>query len=825
MRPLGQLEKSGLRLRSAFTNRPVFSSAAILVLMWLGLSATAVSQAGIDPADETAKPSSSRRNPSDADNDSTIPVIRNRDFDPDLVDKSAKQNSRRRDSNDGVISDQQQAVANSIRDRTTREPLTEFQRAVSETLGERLPIFGRELFSQVPSTFAPLDRVPVSGNYVIGPGDVLVIHAWGRIDVDYSATVDRSGNISVPRVGTISVAGVQYKDLKDHLRSAFGLIYKNFELSVSISQLRSIQVFVVGQARRPGTYTVSSLSSLVNALFASGGPAANGSMRRIQLKRDSVVVTQFDVYDFLLNGDKSKDVQLLQGDVIYIPPAGPLFAVAGSVKSPAIYELKDETTLGQATEFAGGFSEFADGDVATIERVEGHRARIVITVPLDATGFRQTIVGGDVIRLRQISPRFENAITLRGNVAWPGRYPWRTGMRLSDLITSKESLVTPDYWRKQNELVAITTPNQLDEFRSLEPDKDRAHTLTISNDLALNPRGKIGSGSHVSTEQLKTEVRRSGAEINWDYAVIQRLQANDLSTRLLPFNLGKAVAGDPNENLILEAGDVITVFSQADLSVPVGRRSKFVRLEGEFVAAGVYKVEPGESLRQVIERAGGLTPDAYIFGAEFNREATKEQQKKSLERYIADLQQEVDRSIAKQASAAQGSSADAATALQAQMRMIDRLRNVEPNGRIVLRMKSNADLQDIPDMPLEDGDRFYVPSRSKTVLVAGSVYQDGAQLYDKSLRVRDYLRYAGGPNRNADNSKIFVLRADGSVINKDQSGKFFGGSFGELKVMPGDTVVVPQAVDKGRFLRELKDWTQIISQFGISAAAIRVLSN
>jgi protein involved in polysaccharide export with SLBB domain len=232
------------------------------------------------------------------------------------------------------------------------EPPTEFQEFVTSSVGHRLPIYGHNLFDRVPTTFAPVDRIPVTADYVIGPGDEILIRAWGQIDLNGKLVVDRAGEVFLPKVGTLSVAGLKYQQLAEYFKTAIGRVFRNFDLTVSLGQLRSIQVFVVGRARRPGSYTVSSLCTLVNALFASGGPSTSGSMRHIQLKRDGRVITEFDLYDLLLQGDKSKDVQLLPGDVIYIPPTGPSIAIAGSVNMPAIYELRDGTSLGGAVEMA-----------------------------------------------------------------------------------------------------------------------------------------------------------------------------------------------------------------------------------------------------------------------------------------------------------------------------------------------------------------------------------------------------------------------------------------------------------------------------------------
>src|SRR5262249_15861423 len=249
--------------------------------------------------------------------------------------------------------------------------------------GIRLDIFGHNLFERVPSTFAPLDRVQVTPDYIIGPGDELVVRAWGQINVDVRRVVDRSGAIYIPKVGVFNVAGVRYEQMDSYLNAEMGRILQHFQLNVTMGRLRSIDVFVVGQVRRPGTYTISSLSSLIDALFASGGPSKRGSMRRIQVKRDGKIVTTFDLYDLMVMGDKSKDVKLMPGDVIYVPPVGPLVALAGSVNIPGVYELRDNAAMGEVIGYAGGLSNTAAGEHAVVERIDSQHVRKAEEFSLD----------------------------------------------------------------------------------------------------------------------------------------------------------------------------------------------------------------------------------------------------------------------------------------------------------------------------------------------------------------------------------------------------------------------------------------------------------
>jgi len=751
------------------------------------------------------------------------------------------------------------------------EPDIEFQQFVASSLGYRLPIFGQNLFENVPSTFAPLDYVPVTPDYLIGPGDELVVRAWGQIDINnYRTQVDRAGSIYIPTVGAISVAGLRYDHLNDYLKQAIGRYYKNFDLDVSLGRLRSIQVFVVGQVRRPGSYTVSSLSTLVNAVFASGGPSKRGSMRNIQLKRSGRNITSFDFYDLIGKGDKTKDAQLLPGDVIYVPAVGRLIAMAGSVNVPAIYELKDHETLGDVIGYAGGLATTAAGQQAIIERIDQHQLREADQFPLSADGFKRELQDGDIVRFLHISPRFENAVTLRGNVAVPGRYPWHEGMRVKDLIPNREFLVTEEYWKRQNRLgvnpgMESFQPEDETTQPSSEPTPSSPSPTSSGTSNAVpgvggtpsgtptgygntqgganvvNPRavgatavgatrssqtGVLGDqdlaqrvgrveAQRIKQEELKNQIKRSTAEINWEYAVIQRLDPDKLTSYLLPFHLGRAIAGD-DQNLLLQPGDVITIFSQADMQVPIAQQSKFVRLEGEFSGAGIYQVQPGETLRHFVDRVTHFTPQAYLFGSEFTRESVREDQQRRLDEYVTGLQRTVE--------STQAVSPEDQVRLATQRQLVERMRRLRSTGRIVLELKPNASsLHDFPDMVLEDGDRLFVPFRPATVSVVGAVYNNNAFLFKPGKTVSDYLRLAGGVNRDGDKRHAFVLQANGATISNSAHSNLLVNKFNDLRLMPGDTIVIPEKLDRGAVLRGFKDWSQVFGQFALGAAGIAVL--
>ena len=745
------------------------------------------------------------------------------------------------------------------------EERSEFQDFLIASTGRVLPIFGRNLFDDVPSTFAPVENVPVTPDYAIGPGDELYIRAWGSVDIDYRATVDRNGTIAIPRVGVISVAGIRYQDLTAYIKNAVSRVFRGFELSVTMGQLRSIQIFVVGQARRPGSYTVGSLSTLVNAVFAAGGPSNRGSMRSVQLKRGNKTVADLDLYELLVYGDKSKDVQLLPGDVIYFAPVGSLAAVSGSVNTSAIFELKGDATLTKLLEWSGGLTSTAQARVATIERIDARRTRVVNQFSLDAAGLGQPIRDGDLVTVLPILPKFENAVTLRGNVAFPLRYPHKPGMRVKDLIPEREALIRPDYYLRKNLATRVEATGEA--RRSMVPQQPGAypqqhqpgafsqqqpgafsqqqpgalsqqqpgafsqqqpgtfpqqqHPLSPQQPWLAQER-RLGRGE--GEDRIRTQVKNLLDEINWDYAVVERLNQTDLSTQLLPFNLGRAILqGDPAHNLLLEPGDTVTVFSKTDINVPQLKQTRLVRLEGEFVHSGVYQAQPGETLRQLVARAGGMTPAAYIFGSEFTRESTRKSQESQYQETLNRLEREAESALVAQSRSVISSEEAQALPAQAAARrsLIARLRELKPTGRIVLEVPPDGRAADLPDIPLEDGDRLYVPSPPSMVNVFGAVYTESSFLYRPEKRVNDYLTQAGGATRRGDTSQLFVLRADGSVAGSSRG--WFGTQLSSSSIMPGDTIVVPEDFERTTWTKDIKDWTQILYQFGLGAAALKVI--
>lgn len=776
--------------------------------------------------------------------------------------------------------------------KTPPEPLTEFQKFAASATGQILPIFGADLFRQVPSTFAPVDLAPVPANYIIGPGDELRIRVWGQIALQANLRVDRSGEIYLPHIGPVHVAGLAFSELSSQLQKAVATQFRNFQLTVDLGQIRAIQIYTSGQARHPGLYTVSGLSSLLDALFASGGPSVRGSLRRIELQRNGKLVSQFDLYSLLTTGDKSKDARLESGDVIFIPPVGPQVAITGSVRSPGIYELKPGEALNDLLRDAGGASAVAAASHVSIGRIVNHRDLRSMDVSFDDSGLATPLADGDLVHVYSIMPRFQETVTLRGNVANPGKFGWHAGMHISELIPDKESLLTRSYWWRRAQL-GLPTPD-FEPARGFARLRQPSEPLGLSSALRPNPEyrdqqygqmapGGTGDSSNGFLQQQedgvaqegdaqgsypnqsqrgeaaaptaqnsslaqqqyspnqpgaqspdgvplrpKTEVRFLAPDIDWDYAAVERMDRDTLKTQVIPFDLGRLVLQhDNSQDLELQPGDVVTIFSEADIRLPIAQQSKMIKLEGEFVHAGSYTAQPGETLKQLIQRAGGLTDHAYLYGSEFRRESTRQIQQTRIDEYVRNLEMQIERGTLASAASAASTAQDIATAAAArnsEQEIIAQLRGIRATGRMVLEFKPDSTGTDeIPDVALENGDTFIVPSRPSNVNVIGAVYDQNSFLFNPTRTVGSYLHLAGGPNRSADAKHEFIIRADGEVLSKESASGMWTNSFNSLHLNAGDTIIVPEKTFKPSALRGVLDWSQVFSQFALGAAAISIL--
>jgi protein involved in polysaccharide export with SLBB domain len=759
-------------------------------------------------------------------------------------------------------------------------PPNEFQKYVLQTTGQSLTLFGSEFFENLSNNNGQFSRSPVSDDYVLGAGDQLLIRVWGSTSLEATVTIDRQGSIAFPKLGTLRLAGVKAGQLDAVMKSFFNKFFKDIEVGVSVGKLRKITIFVVGQARNPGSYSFTGQSTLTTALFASGGPNSSGSLRSLQVIRQGKSVAEFDLYNFLGKGDKSQDIKLQDGDVVFYPKAIGYMAVIGKINTPSIYEVKVvNDTLDYFITLAGGLPVSADPRRATLDRIQpgADQPRTIESVSLLNAGLQTKVKNGDILTVAASLTEIASAVTLRGSVAQPARLPWSPGMRVSDVIDKKSLLLTPESIRKQNEVLfdifekertarsRARVPADLAAERVLlmgrndiEPDRNQQNLFSPNGPLSplggsrqneqqapkSNDPGKSTELTDrdvaiallgkpvISENSLADRIGQLNEQINLDYAVVERFSRETLQVSLLPFNLGKMLMFPKGQDdLVLEAGDIITVFSSKEIQIPTSRQKAFVKIEGEVNNPGIYPVGPSDTLKSLIEKAGGTTQEAYLFATGLFREEVKKSQQRNMEKLLRKMESESSAAVA-QITQSGGASADPAalqakvqSVQQAQRQSLERFRMLKPEGRISLSIKPslNVSVENFPSLRLENGDRINIPPRPDFIQVFGSVNTESALVYKPGLSVKDYISIAG-VGGSADLNGAILVRADGSAMTNQS---YWSNDVLSAQVLPGDTIVMPEKFDResglSQIVRNAKDFTQVLYQLGLGAAAIKTL--
>ncbi|MGH8249566.1 MAG: SLBB domain-containing protein [Steroidobacteraceae bacterium] len=748
------------------------------------------------------------------------------------------------------------------RRRLSVEPLlSEFKveiiRLPLERTGEdALKPFGYELFAGIPSTFAPATDVPVPADYVIGPGDQIRVQLFGGVNQGYLLTVGRDGQINFPRLGPIDVAGQTFLQMRGNLEERVARQMIGTNASVTVGETRSIRIFVLGDAYQPGSYTVSGLSTITNALFVSGGVTEIGSLRNIQLKRSGRLIGELDLYDLLLHGDTSDDSRLLPGDVIFIPPVGKTVAVAGEVRRPAIYEINGETTAQQLVTLAGGLTPQADPAIGRLERTDEQRQRVMLDVDLTrADPIASTLASGDVLRVLPIRTVLENSVLLQGHLHRPGAVQYRPGMRISDVIRSLDELrpqADPHYVLIRRELPpdrrvvvlsadlgrALMAPGSEDDVE-VAP-RDRIHVfdresgrdrvvaplieqLQLQSQLS-QPTQVVGVGGRVKAPgqyplepgmRVSDLIRAGGSLEDAAYGGEAELTRHRVvegeyrQSELLVVNLAAVLRGDTSADVELQSYDFLNV-----KELPQWSQSEEIEIVGEVRFPGKYPVRRGEMLSSVLKRAGGLTDLAFPEGSIYLREELREKEQQRIEQLATRLQSDI-AVLALQATQDRSQSSQALTVGQS---LLNELRNTKAVGRLVF------DLEEVIanepgsrwDIGLKDGDRILIPRRAQEVTVLGEVNTITSHLHRQGLTREDYIDLSGGTTQKADERRTYVVRADGSVVT--DRGGWFGRSASEIRA--GDSIVVPLDAER---MRPLALWTavaQIIYPLAIAAAAV-----
>jgi polysaccharide export outer membrane protein len=730
---------------------------------------------------------------------------------------------------------------------------------VDKTGVEALKPFGYELFEQTPSTFSPVTDIPVPADYVIGPGDELRVQLFGGQNRNLPLTVSRDGTVNFPELGPISVGGMRYSAAKATIESRVTQQMIGVRANVAMGETRAIRVFVLGEARQPGSYTVSGLATMTSALFASGGVKPIGSLRDIQLKRQGAIVRRFDLYDLLIKGDTADDAKLQPGDVIFIPPVGPVVSVEGEVKRPAIYELRNETTLESVLQMAGGFTTQADPGRSSLTRIDDQFQRVVVGVDFRTEAGRgQRVRNADALRIARLRPQLDSGVTLQGFVHRPGPLAWRDGLRLTDVIGSIDELqpnadshyvlvrreVGPDRHVEvlSADLVAALQERGGPEDLLLKPrDQITVFDLAPGRERIIKPlldELRLQSGLSRPTEVVRVEGR---IKVPGEYPLEPGMTISDLlraggnldaaafggkaelvryeitsdgarQTEVIDVDLSSVRAGNLSADVLLRPYDYLLIKEAPDWT-----DQESVTLTGEVRFPGRYPIRRGETLFEVIQRAGGLTSRAFVRGSAFTRGYLRENERE-LKESLAERMRSDLASLALQAAAANQSGASQA-ALAAGQGVLDELNRTQPVGRMVIDLPGliAAGAGSSKDIALRDGDLLVVPQQRQEVTVIGEVQNPSSRLFSEGFRRDDYIRLSGGMTRKADKGKVYVVRADGSVMV--QQGGMLRRSY-DLAMQPGDTIVVPLDTERMPKLPFWQAVTQIIYNLAVSVAAV-----
>ena len=725
--------------------------------------------------------------------------------------------------------------------------------------------FGYDLFEGAPSTFAPVKDIQVPLDYVVGPGDTLNVQLYGTETASYTFTVGRDGRINFPKLGPILVSGMAFDAARKAIEQHVAKQLIGTQVSVTMADLRSIRIFVLGEAQKPGSYAVSGLSTMTNALFVSGGVKKIGSLRNIQLKRNGRLVSELDLYDLLLHGDTSADRQLLPGDVIFIPPIGPTVTIYGQVRRPAVYELKSERTVAQLIELAGGLEADADGKRSEMQRIQPSRLRETINVDLTSKeGSLTALANGDILHVPVIRPTVENSVQLTGYVYRPGTFEYHAGMRLTDVLNSFDELLPHadrHYVMIRRELppdhtVAVVSADLESALRArgsaedplLQPrDKIIVFDLTsvrertvapILEDLQLQSSankpwqvvsvdGEIRARGQYPLEpgmRVSDLIRAGGSLADSAYdgdAELTRYQVVDgkqRQTALIDVNLSAIRRGDPAANMLLMPYDVLVI-----KKTPQWDQAGTITLSGEVRFPGVYPILRGETLFSALRRAGGLSDLAFPEGTVFIREELKQREKEQLEvlsnRLQSDLAALSLEALTTSAATSSNGGANAAQGLAIGQQLIEQLRNTKPVGRLVINIASVLKGGLGADVLLRSGDKILVPKKTQEITILGEVQSPTSHLYQAGLTRDDYIAKSGGTTQKADRKRIYVVRANGDVVAGGRAGWFRRTQ--SVDIHPGDTIVVPLDTERVRGLPLWQSVTTIIYNLAVALLAVR----
>jgi len=761
------------------------------------------------------------------------------------------------------------ALAGLTEDLATRRAMAEPAFAKLQIRLTRLPLrksgqaalkhFGYDLFDNSALSNQPTMNLPVPADYVMGPGDQLEVQLFGSQNQMFKFTVSRDGRVNFPQLGPITVGGQRYSDVKSEIETRVEKQMIGERASVSMGDTRAISIFVLGEAKYPGSYTVSGLATVTTALFAAGGVKSIGSLRTIQLKRQGAVARTLDLYDLLMRGDSANDAKLLPGDVVFIPSIGPTASVDGEVERPAIYELKGTASVSDLIQMGGGLTPLADRDSAALVRVDAQQRRIVLNLnPSSPSAGSPALRNGDSLQVLRLRPQLDSGVTLQGYVYRPKYFAWREGLRLSDLVSSVDELkpnADQNYLLIRREMppnrritmlsadlaTALRAPGSAadvtlmprDIVTAFDLETSREHViqnlmdeLRVQSNLAqpvqivhIDGRVKVPGDYPLEAGMRVTDLIRAGGSLDsaayGSHAELSRYVVDNgeqRRTEVLSIDLAAIRSGDQSANVTLQPFDRLSI-----KQISGWTEQDQITLKGEVRFPGTYAIKQGETLRSVIARAGGLTDLAFPAGSVFTRTELKEREQEQLNRFAERMRTD----IAEEAlEAARGNQTGSTQAVSIGQTLLDQVKAAKAVGRLVINLEAaiHAKPGSSNDVILRNGDVLIVPKQRQEVMVLGEVQYTSSHLYQRRMSRDDYIDQSGGITRQADRKQIYVVRADGSVDAGHRG--WFSSSQG-VEIRPGDAIVVPLDTERLPALQLWSAITTILYNIAIATAEVR----
>jgi polysaccharide export outer membrane protein len=798
--------------------------------------------------------------------------------------------------------------------------------------------FGIDLFQNGTGNFddLPMD-MPVGPEYVLGPGDDVNVDFTGSLTDHLTRAVDRTGRLVLPEAGGIQVSGKTLGEAQQVVQTAMRTQYRDVRADISLARVRSVRVYVVGDVEHPGPYDVLALSTPLNAVYQAGGPTSGGSLRIFKHYRGQELVETVDVYNLLLHGVPTGMHRLEAGDTILVPPLGPQVTIEGMVRRPAIYELNQEKSLAEMLEIAGGVLPSGTLRHVDVERLVAHDSRSMLRLDIpennnaaDVTKGLQDfqIQDGDKIKVSPILPYADKTVYLEGHVFRPGKFAYRDGMKVTDLIKSYKDLL-PEPYKQHAEIIRLKKPDNTpevlafnlgdaldgkDQELALQPfdtvrvfgrfDFEDAPVITVTGEVR-DPGDHITNGAAYLLDAVYLAGGTTSDALIGDAQVFRK--TDDGKLRVFSVNLRRAMDGDPKDNILLAPKDRVFIHRDLNKVDPatvtiegeVGRPGKYplgsgmsaadlvqfagglkrgaykeeadltsymvehgskvvsdhqtveigkalagepdtdvrlhdgdvltirqlsgwddlgavIQVKGEVAHPGGYGIQPGERLSSVIARAGGFLPNSYPYGAVFERVQVRELEEKNRADLLQRVQAEV--GLVKPPPGADlDQQVQAKAAVLQYQKVIEQLQNTPPVGRLVIHISSDVKrwANTSADIQVRAGDVIRIPKRPGIVLVDGAVYNPTAITYKPGRNAGWYLKQAGGPTELADKRGTFVVRADGSVAGGP--GGVFGGGVQSAELRPGDMIVVPeQTYSFGNKFKTVLQTAQLAASAGIA---------